>query len=1209
MSFTNCFSTNSVYSRRQIRHMEFHISRQARDLYSFTDELFATDGNIIFANFASVRTFAQTINKTIDPILHPEKMIRAGQLNAMGLIDEIFHIVFSIYRKEVQSKIFEQALTLLEKTYGKDKITAMLLDFTHEFPPSAVYKGTLTEKEYLKKTSDKVSNRLSTLEEIILLHLANENPALQPFLILFNESNLAKHAIWNNSWNDLQKFFATQAVFGPHKNTLIEMLKEPVIASPHSLKGQLDYIRHDWSLFMGEWLRRLLSGIDMISEEDKPGWDSTFSGPPPMDPYNYDSLMNEYERYSPDKEWMPHVILMAKTVLVWLDQLTKKYKTQITRLDQIPDQELDNLAQAGFTGLWLIGLWERSYASKRIKQKCGNPEAAASAYSLHDYEIAENIGGWDALEKLRTRLWYRGIRLASDMVPNHTGMDSKWIVEKPDLFIQDSECPFPQYNFNTENLSLDPRIGVFLEDHYYSKNDCAVVFKHVDNQSGRVRYIYHGNDGTGMPWNDTAQIDFLNPEAREEVIQEIIHVAKNFPIIRFDAAMVLAKKHIRRLWYPEPGQGGDIASRAEHAISRADFEKAIPQEFWREVVDRVSKEVPDTLLLAEAFWMMEGYFVRTLGMHRVYNSAFMNMLMKEENANYRSTIKNTIEFDPQILKRYVNFMNNPDEDTAVAQFGKGDKYFGVCTLMITMPGLPMFGHGQIEGFTEKYGMEFTKAYKDEKEDYGLIEQHKRVIFPLMKKRYLFSGVENFFFYNFWSDGNVNENVFAYSNRCNSEKVIVFYNNKYDQTQGWIKDSCKYALKDGNGNSHLETTSIGEAIKITNNPKSYCIFQEQKSSKWFIRNCAELYEKGMFAALNGFEYQVLWNISEVTDDGTGMYSQLCKTLAGKGVANIDVALKEIFLKDLYKTLEDFAKPTFFEDIAQLCGTSTLPSQTKKKQTVVAALKKIEEPALAYFAMLETFIKGNYGSSTVIDNSKTGTKITAEKTWTHFKSHIKLLVNLYKHGKEETGTPLEIKLYNSLLTIPTMTEILTGTIMLYTLRDVIGDKATAKDTANLVNLWCLDRKIRDILGTSGHPSKDMYKTFKIIQAVFPFCDEKLKINKVRDVTYRFISTLLSDENGPIIMGANNFDNIVWFNKEKSDFAFNTAIALYLLTVAKPSEYQKLDDFLLFLEKERDKSEYKAQVFLDNIKPIKKVTVKSQINKKKPSSKTKLTSKKAK
>ena len=142
----------------------------------------------------------------------------------------------------------------------------------------------------------------------------------------------------------------------------------------------------------------------------------------------------------------------------------------------------------------------------------------------------------------------------------------------------------------------------------------------------------------------------------------------------------------------------------------------------------MAQEAPDTLLLAEAFWLMEGYFVRTLGMHRVYNSAFMNMLRDEKNAEYRLVIKNTLEFDPRILERYVNFMNNPDERTAVDQFGKEDKYIGICTLMATMPGLPMFGHGQIEGFTEKYGMEYRRAYRDEQPDRYLVQRHERESF-------------------------------------------------------------------------------------------------------------------------------------------------------------------------------------------------------------------------------------------------------------------------------------------------------------------------------------------------------------------------------------------------------------------------------------------------------------------------------------------------
>ena len=90
----------------------------------------------------------------------------------------------------------------------------------------------------------------------------------------------------------------------------------------------------------------------------------------------------ENERFSPDRDWMPSLVMMAKNSYVWLDQLSKKYHRSITKLHEIPDEELDFLAHAGFTGLWLIGLWQRSKASEQIKKLCGNPEAVASAYSI-----------------------------------------------------------------------------------------------------------------------------------------------------------------------------------------------------------------------------------------------------------------------------------------------------------------------------------------------------------------------------------------------------------------------------------------------------------------------------------------------------------------------------------------------------------------------------------------------------------------------------------------------------------------------------------------------------------------------------------------------------------------------------------------------------------------------------------------------------------
>ncbi len=409
-------------------------------------------------------------------------------------------------------------------------------------------------------------------------------------------------------------------------------------------------------IIIPDFISRVLLGTDLIREETRPYFPPG-PGPalipiyfaeegesPQHDPYP------DYERFSSDTDWMPRLVLLAKNAYVWLDQLSKKYKKVIQHLDQIPPEELSILAKWGFTGIWLIGIWERSPASQKIKRLTGNPEAEASAYSLLNYEISMSLGGNEAYEKLRKNALTYGIRLAADMVPNHMGIDSQWVINHPDWFISLKQSPYPAYTFNGPDLSWDNRVGIYLEDHYYDHSDAAVVFKRLDHETGDAIYIYHGNDGTSMPWNDTAQLNYLIPEVREAVIQTILHVARNFQIIRFDAAMTLAKQHYHRLWFPEPGAGGDIPSRAGLGLPKHDFDHVFPEEFWREVVDRIADEVPDTLLLAEAFWLMEGYFVRTLGMHRVYNSAFMTMLRDEKNQEYRKVIKNTIEFDPEILK-------------------------------------------------------------------------------------------------------------------------------------------------------------------------------------------------------------------------------------------------------------------------------------------------------------------------------------------------------------------------------------------------------------------------------------------------------------------------------------------------------------------------------------------------------------------------------
>ncbi len=403
----------------------------------------------------------------------PAATMNAGALFAMGLIDELSHAMVAKYRREVDPGVLRDALAWFAANEDPKKVEALLLRFTERFPNAGVYRGEQTAAEWLAQTVEGMENREAATEELLLLWLANINPAFMPFRELFDDRELKQETIYSNVISDFGQYIETRPAFGP-EGSLLDVLKAPMLASPDSLMGQLAYIRERWAEHLGPELRKLLLAADVLSEEEiaiwmrfhpggagarhgaqRQGWGAEgFEGdefvgfgpggrrdgatePPPL---------NEYEAFSQDQAWMPTVVLVAKSTYVWLEQLSQKYGRHIFRLDQIPDEEMALLASRGINGLWLIGLWERSVASQTIKRLRGQHDAVASAYSLKDYRIADDLGGNAAYEVLRDRAAKAGLRLASDMVPNHMGIDSWWVTEHPDWFISRPESPFPVYS-------------------------------------------------------------------------------------------------------------------------------------------------------------------------------------------------------------------------------------------------------------------------------------------------------------------------------------------------------------------------------------------------------------------------------------------------------------------------------------------------------------------------------------------------------------------------------------------------------------------------------------------------------------------------------------------------------------------------------------------------------------------------------------------
>jgi len=586
--------------------------------------------------------------------------------------------------------------------------------------------------------------------------------------------------------------------------------------------------------------------------------------------------------------------------------------------------------------------------------------------------------------------------------------------------------------------------------------------------------------------------------------------------------------------------------------------------------------------------MMEGYFVRTLGMHRVYNSAFMNMLKNEENSKYRATIKNTLEFDPEILKRFVNFMNNPDEETAVAQFGKGDKYFGICTLLVTMPGLPMFGHGQIEGFEEKYGMEYRRAYRDEQPDAYMVDRHEREIFPLMKRRYLFSGSAMFRLYDMYCDnGSVNENVFAYSNRAwaggGEEKTLIFYNNSYYETAGWIRMSDPAIPREGG----KYRDSLSEALSIHPESHYFTLLREQKLNLWFIRSSKAICENGLFVRLKGYETQVFLDIYEVEDDAKGRWARLNNDLDGRGVPDPLAAIKDIFLGELYYSFKELFKPEIIGSLCNLSGKRSAGGLLNELagEFIVTALNFVNgtddwEP----WSASETGTSG--------DEDDVSCKFTDVGMGVILEEFDEFTGRLAKINEalKNPATPLLAEIEKRIKNKNLLCAVALGYGLLSLLRLVIGKEANGRHAADLAfTHWDLGRKLREIFCRFGASEYEAWRIIDIARIVLsktkiaPFWEEGKKFDAA-EFSALILEENYLDEDFRRVLGINIFDDVIWFNKEGfEDTLFYSSLFFMVESSVEIPIDERIDRIAKIYEiliKAENKSGYRFDILLENL-----------------------------
>ncbi len=102
---------------------------------------------------------------------------------------------------------------------------------------------------------------------------------------------------------------------------------------------------------------------------------------------------------------------------VWLTELSRTLGRPVT-LDDIPDAELDRLAELGFDWIWLLSVWQTGPGAQQVSRSnaewrrefqetladLGEEDIAGSGFAITGYTVHQKLGGDAALARLRERL-------------------------------------------------------------------------------------------------------------------------------------------------------------------------------------------------------------------------------------------------------------------------------------------------------------------------------------------------------------------------------------------------------------------------------------------------------------------------------------------------------------------------------------------------------------------------------------------------------------------------------------------------------------------------------------------------------------------------------------------------------------------------------------------------------------------------------------
>jgi alpha amylase-like protein len=334
-------------------------------------------------------------------------------------------------------------------------------------------------------------------------------------------------------------------------------------------------------------------------------------------------------------------------------------------LDDLPDGELDRVAEMGFDWVWLLSVWRTGLAGQRVSRSnvewrrefehtlpdLREDDIAGSGFAITGYTVHPELGGDAALARLRERLRQRGLRLMLDFVPNHTGLDHPWVADHPGYYVRGTEG----------DLARAPQNYTWVK------------------RAGGDLLLAYGRDPYFAGWPDTLQLDYSTPATQEAMVGELLKISRQCDGVRCDMAMLVLPDVFERTW----GRRAPL--------------------FWPTATRRVREQVPGFCFMAEVYWDLEWTMLQQ-GFDYAYDKRLYDRLREGHAGPVRGHLCAGLDYQTKLAR----FMENHDEPRAAATFPTPVHQAAAVITYLT-PGLRFFHQGQLEGRLKRISPHLVRA--------------------------------------------------------------------------------------------------------------------------------------------------------------------------------------------------------------------------------------------------------------------------------------------------------------------------------------------------------------------------------------------------------------------------------------------------------------------------------------------------------------------